>query len=301
MTVVDSNEVHERTPEHAQLSQLPVDKRFRAGYHRIVDHKGWPLANLIILFDRYQRRPARAELHVDVEAPESAEDYAIREAQQILNAEYSTEETGAGKLELRLLRVEQQREPLHLDIPVVESSDRQSLWSPTLLLAVAAIGMIVVGLVWGIMTLLQRETPAETDAATLGSEEQTAQKQASEDEREEAPLSQQLSAVAGGVDPNLPQTNGLPTSQRADPSLTVGQRVQVVSGAALTLRTQPGATAGEAVGYMQDGQQATIVGGPYWAQGISDTVVWWFLRLDGGEEYWAPANDSQFKLLEAVP
>ena len=68
-----------------------------------------------------------------------------------------------------------------------------------------------------------------------------------------------------------------------------------------SLRTLAGATAGEVVGYLEPPMQVTIINGPIWLQGNSDTIVWWFVRTDGGVEAWTPANTSEFTLLEPVP
>ena len=46
--------------------------------------------------------------------------------------------------------------------------------------------------------------------------------------------------------------------------------------------------------------QAIIVGGPVWAPGDSDTIVWWLVQLPDGTEAWAPANTSKLRLLEPV-
>jgi hypothetical protein len=52
---------------------------------------------------------------------------------------------------------------------------------------------------------------------------------------------------------------------------------------------------------MQGGEQATIINGPIWLEGNSDTIVWWYIRLDNGVEAWVAANTSELTLLEPVP
>jgi fumarylacetoacetate (FAA) hydrolase len=69
----------------------------------------------------------------------------------------------------------------------------------------------------------------------------------------------------------------------------------------LTLRTEAGAAAGEPTGFMQNQQEAILIGGPIWMPGDTDTIVWWYVRLDNGQEAWAPANTSRLTLLEPVP
>ena len=287
------------------MSKTHTDKRFQAKYHPIADKDGWPIANFIILMDRIHNGPTRAELHIDVEAPEHTEEQALRKAQEILAKQYATTVPGDGKLEVRLMRVEQVHDTMHLDIPVIEEAATQPLWSGSLLLAAAALLMIVIGLGWGLMTLIGRTSSSEagtqlTVPIVAADGSQTGANQTGAD-LQVASANDGQSIISGGIDPNLPQTNGLPVSKNANNDLNIGQKVRVVPGSALTLRTQPGAADGDPVGYMQDAQQATIVGGPYWVQGNSDTIVWWFVRLDDGREAWAPANDSLFKLLEPVP
>ena len=125
------------------MSKTHTDKRFQAKYHPIADKDGWPIANFIILMDRIHNGPTRAELHIDVEAPEHTEEQALRKAQEILAKQYATTVPGDGKLEVRLMRVEQVHDTMHLDIPVIEEAATQPLWSGSLLLAAAALWSLV--------------------------------------------------------------------------------------------------------------------------------------------------------------
>jgi hypothetical protein len=95
-----------------------------------------------------------------------------------------------------------------------------------------------------------------------------------------------------------PQTNNLPESSHADKGLKIGQRVRVPNGLALTLRSAPGADAGSPMGFLKNTEEATIVNGPVWTAGDSDTIVWWLVSLDNGIKAWAPANTSNLTLLE---
>ncbi|MEM7129956.1 MAG: hypothetical protein AAF702_26740 [Chloroflexota bacterium] len=288
------------------MSKTHTDKQYLARYHPIVDNDGWPVANLIILIDRIHKGPSRAELHIDVEAPDYAEEVALREAQGILARQYKTTVAGEGKLELRLMRVEQYRDTTHLDITIVEKDDSHPLWSYTLLMAVVALAMIGIGLGWGLVTLFgsipdqEGRVPLSVPAVQAETGQLSDSNPQSIDSNGIANGAEQTIS-SGGVDPSLPQTNDLPPSKNAHNGLVLGQRVRVLPGTALTLRTEPGADSGEGVGYMQDEEQATIVGGPYWVQGDSDTIVWWFVELDDGKAFWAPANDSNLRLLEPMP
>jgi hypothetical protein len=78
-------------------------------------------------------------------------------------------------------------------------------------------------------------------------------------------------------------------------------RIAIVPGLQLALRSEPGADAGEVVGSMSDGEEATIIGGPRMTQGDSDTIVWWLVQLDDGAQAWAAANTSQQTLLVPAP
>lgn len=276
------------------MSKIYSDKTYPAAYHLITDVDKMPIARLLILFDKF-KRPGRAELHIDADATQRDEEIALEQAKSIINTKYSTDNPAQKRLEVRILHAEQRQANQHFPIPARESGlsypwlgDSQSRQG--LILAAAALLMIVIGAAWGLSALLSRTTnnpsPSSNDVV------------ASSDVASES-LPTVPPAIL--VDPSLPQTNGLPASQNANASLALGQRVKVTSGAALTLRTQPGASAGETVGYMQNEEQATIVGGPFWVEGNSDTIVWWYVETSSGIRAWAPANDSNFTLLEPAP
>jgi len=89
----------------------------------------------------------------------------------------------------------------------------------------------------------------------------------------------------------------LPASRNARNDLGIGVRVQVVPGLRLALRSEPGADRGIVVGEMSDGVVATIVGGPEYSAGDSDTIVWWYVTLPNTTQAWAAANTSQQTLL----
>jgi hypothetical protein len=77
--------------------------------------------------------------------------------------------------------------------------------------------------------------------------------------------------------------------------------VRIRAGLQVALRTEAGANAGEVLGAMQGGDEATIINGPIWLEGNSDTIVWWFVRLDDGTEAWVSANTSELTVLEPAP
>lgn len=89
-------------------------------------------------------------------------------------------------------------------------------------------------------------------------------------------------------------------SKNADPKIAIGNRVRLRNGLTLKLRSKPGADAGREVGVMGGGEQAVVLGGPEMIAGNGDTIVWWYLRTDGGVEGWAPANSESEPLLRAM-
>ena len=101
------------------------------------------------------------------------------------------------------------------------------------------------------------------------------------------------------------QTNNLPPSENADPSLQIGDRARMSPGLRAFLLPEltdefienPEANN---LGVLTDDQVVTLVGGPVWREGESDTVVWWLVELEDGEQAWVVANTSQFTLLRPV-
>jgi hypothetical protein len=89
----------------------------------------------------------------------------------------------------------------------------------------------------------------------------------------------------------------LPVSRNARSDLGIGVRVQVVPGLRVALRSQPSAEVGVTVGEMTDGDVATILAGPEYTQGDTDTIVWWYVNLPNGTEAWVAANTSTQTLL----
>lgn len=295
-------------------------KTFRAAYHPIVDEHEWPIANLLLILSP-EGYPNRAELHLNPDAPtlgatdeDTLVDFALAKAETIIKRSYQSNNPDIDKLEVRVLNIEQRSPPTHFDIDYRGDTEPRSAAGAWYLPALIAAAMILVGAIWGISTLLNRtgagsETTVPSGSETSAEIEDSAppvlpsvvdtSEQAAVNQQDASP--QNIAAATVPVQAAAPQTNGLPPSQNANNNLNVGQRVRVIPGSALTLRTQPGAEAGEAIGFMQNAEGATIVGGPHWVQGLSDTIVWWYVQLDDGRQAWAPANDSQFTLLEPAP
>lgn len=96
------------------------------------------------------------------------------------------------------------------------------------------------------------------------------------------------------------QTNNLPASRNANPNIGVNQTVRIRDQLRSFVRSQPGSDQGEAVGFLQDGETALVIGGPQLLPGDSDTIVWWYVQLNDGTRGWTPANTSTLALLEPV-
>ncbi len=273
-----------------------------ADYYNLTDAQGWPIAGLLVLLDRKQRA-VRAELHLYSDTAGQLEEMAVRQAMNLMADRYHTAAppgTRDARLDLRVMRTYQERDTVQVGLlPAPAGSQGQG--KPYLLWGVVAAGilLLVMALLWLGSTLFGAKDVALP--ATLPTQTPVVQVQDAAAQPAPADAANSQSAAQPSTNtPIPPQTNGLPSSVNAL-DLRLGQRVRIRPGLTLTLRSQPGAEAGEGVGFMQDGQPATLVGGPVWMPGLSDTIVWWYVRLDNGQEAWASANTSEFTLLEPVP
>lgn len=247
-----------------------------AEYFNVSNAEGAPIASLIVLLDR-KRLPVRAELHLSSTISNEAGAAAVRQAQHILEDHYAGPETLSMQVWQSFLRSDTLEVPLP---PAHEEATgagpRRSFWP--VVAAVAAL-LIVVVLTWAFFfrsgTTTAEPTPAPADAS-------------------------QSTGAQSPADTSMSPSFDLPPSRNADPNLSIGRRVRIKPGLRLTLRSEAGAEAGEAVGFMENGQEAVIVAGPTLLQGNNDTIVWWFVRLDNGLEAWAAANTSELTLLEPV-
>jgi len=295
----------QRMPIHSDFQSIDAD------YYNLTDAQGWPIAGLLVLLDRKQR-PVRTELHLHTDTVGQAEEMAVRQAMNMLEQRYPSNAqpgTRDARLDLRILRAYQERDTIQVGLLPGPVADRRSR-PPYLIWGAVGIGAIL--LVWALIWLVGalfggEEMPQVTDqpAPTAMVQSQSAAQPAtnanSANSTSATTSDSTVPNPAAPVEtPFPPQTNGLASSRNAVP-FTLGQRVRIAPGLTLTLRSQPGADAGEQIGFMQDGQAATLIGGPVWMPGLSDTIVWWYARLDTGQEAWIPANTSELTLLEAAP
>jgi len=264
-----------RSSAHSELQAI------QGNYFNITDSGGAPLAGLMVLLDR-KERPVRAELHLHESTTGALYDQAVRQAQLLLTDRYF----GPGQMPLIVMyaRLAQDRIPVPLQPPPPETG--LPAWLRPAALALIAL-IVFGGLGWYLNDLFSGT--ANTSQTALVADQTSAV--------ESAPAQ----PVAEQPQGRIFEMNGLPTSTNAHP-LDIGQRVQLREGIqGITLRTLAGATAGEVIGYLEPPTQATLINGPIWLQGNSDTIVWWFVRTDNGVEAWTPANTSEFTLLEPVP
>lgn len=256
-----------------------------ADYYDITDHDGWPVASLLVLIDR-ARSPVRAEVHLYEDLPEELREWALRKGRSIIEQQYFSNDP----VPLRVMQSYPWRDTLNVRAAGALTPATETQWFQRWQIA-AAIGAVVllVALVWALVSALRG--PGE-EAETPGSEVSLAQS--------EQPEAQAVDSEGAAPASTLPAIGSdLPPSRHANPNILVGSRVRVRPGAALNLTAEPGPEE-EIVGTMANQQEATVMAGPAMTQGISDTIVWWHVRLDSGVEAWAPANTSDGPVLELV-
>ncbi len=284
------------SPRARDLVQLTL-----ADYYSVSDNEGKPIASLVVLVDS-TKRPVRAELHLNGTATDETGRLAVRQSQHIIEERY----TGPEELPLQVWQSFLRSDPLHIPLgpvdsalaPIVDEDSEGSGLGYAFLLKVVSIGvaaLVLLALLAGIVNQMRGDNEPTVAASPLSGGIEAVTDPIGDvviPETALPPIDQPLPAVVDAID--------LPTSKWADPDITIGRRVRIRDGRKLTLRTEPGASAGEVVGYMQEAMEATVIGGPTQLQGISDTIVWWEVQLDDQGTAWAAANDSNGTLLELV-
>jgi hypothetical protein len=283
----------------ATQHHIPIN----AHYYDITDIESWPVAGLLVLLDG-QSQPVRAELHLYDDLEPHVQEAAIRQARLVLQERY----VGGVPVPVRILDTLPVREEMLVRLPPLGArplghSLPRSLvmpklpgrWRPQWIMGAGAVALII--LIWVMLALLGRGE-AKDDLAAITNTPESASKP-SWQVVEAAPTTITLEAATTENVAASALLNGadLPVSRNARGDLGIGVRVQVVPGLRLALRSEPGADRGMVVGDMSEGEIATIVGGPEFTQGDSDTIVWWFVTLANSTQAWAPANTSQQTLL----
>ncbi len=253
---------------HADLQGI------RADYYNLTDLQGAPLAGLLVLMDR-RGRPVRAEVHMHISAADTLYEIAVRQARRLITDRYNSDRP----IRLYPLRVQLDNDPLSVQpqgsgrnmAPVSGSSNSLFLLFGLLLVLTAIFGG------WFLNEWLSGDLASGGAPFFAGDD----------------------SSSAGALDRPIVETNGLSPSRNAIP-MEVGDRIQLLPAYKIALRSQAGARAGVEVAQLQDADRMTILNGPIWLQGNSDTIVWWFVRIDDGPEGWVPANTSELTLLEPI-
>ena len=268
-----------------------------ATYYNLTDTGGRPIAGLMVLLDRLHR-PVSAELHVYDDVNELARDNALRQSQVLLQERYYSRQA----VPLRLLEVRQERRSMEVTLPTTpvggSGTDKPKNGLPWQRIAAVAGGvLLVLALLWGLTRLWGGRSGTEdvgTDASIALTADGTA-------DAAPADTATGAGAESAAVDETFIDPGAdLPTSVNARSDLAVGTRIQIRPGLQAYLLPSPDTGAEESVGFIQDGQVATILRGPVQRRGESDTIVWWYVITETGDEGWAPANTSKLTLLEPV-
>ncbi len=256
---------------HADLQGI------RADYYNLTDLQGAPLAGLLVLMDR-RGRPVRAEIHMNNTSADALYEIAVRQSLRLIEDRYKSDRP----VRLYPLRMQLESDPLSVQprgrAATAGLAPAPATGNPLLLLGAMlfAISALFGGWFlneWLSGDLTQSGSPS---AFSVGS-----------------------SSGAAGTDVVIFETNGLPPSRNAIP-MNVGDRVRLLPEYKISLRSEAGAQAGAIVTDLQNADHMTILNGPIWLEGNSDTIVWWYVRLDNGAQGWVPANTSELTLLEPL-
>jgi len=288
---VESVEYDGFAPEYEEMVEavrnpgtLSVIRRFRphadlqgirADYYNLTDLQGQPLAGLLVLMDR-RGRPVRAEIHMNNNTADALYEIALRQSLRLIEDRYRSERP----IRLYPLRMQLNSDPLSVQprgsaqsaaIAPAPASSNPLLLVGAVLLAISALFSGWFLNEWLTGELTQSSSPATLSAGS--------------------------SSSAAGQNVLIVETNGLPPSRNAIP-MNVGDRIRLLPEYKISLRTEAGAQAGVIVTHLQDADPMTILNGPIWLEGNTDTIVWWYVRVDSGAEGWVPANTSELTLLE---
>ncbi len=256
---------------HADLQGI------RADYYNLTDLQGQPLAGLLVLMDR-RGRPVRGEIHMNNNTADALYEIALRQSLRLIEDRYKSDRP----VRLYPLRMQLNSDPLSVQprgsAPAPGIAPPPASSNPLLL--VGAVLLVISALFSGWFM----------NEWLTGDLTQTAS---------QTTLSAGSSSAAAGQNVLIVETNGLPPSRNAIP-MNVGDRIRLLPEYKISLRTEAGAQAGAIVTHLQDADPMTILNGPIWLEGNTDTIVWWYVRVDSGAEGWVPANTSELTLLEPL-
>jgi len=254
---------------HADLQGI------RADYYNLTDLQGQPLAGLLVLMDR-RGRAVRAEIHMNNNTADALYEIALRQSLRLIEDRYKSDRP----VRLYPLRMQLNSDPLSVQprgsAPTAGIAPAPASGNPLLLVGALFLAISALFSGWFLNEWLSGDLTRSGTPASI---------------------SAGASSGAAGPDVLIVETNGLPPSRNAIP-MNVGDRIRLLPEYKISLRSEAGAQAGVIVTHLQDADPMTILNGPIWLEGNSDTIVWWYVRVDSGAEGWVPANTSELTLLE---
>ena len=256
---------------HADLQGI------RADYYNLTDLQGQPLAGLLVLMDR-RGRAVRAEIHMNNNIADSLYEIALRQSLRLIEDRYKSDRP----VRLYPLRMQLNSDPLSVQprgaAPGPGIAPAPASGSPLLLVGAFLLLISALFSGWFLNDWLSGDLAQSN-----------------------APAGIALGSASGNANTFvlIAETNGLPPSRNAIP-MNVGDRIRLLPEYKISLRSEAGAQAGDIVSNLQDANHMTILNGPVWLEGNTDTIVWWYVRVDNGAEGWVPANTSELTLLEPL-
>ncbi|MFO7631784.1 MAG: SH3 domain-containing protein [Caldilinea sp.] len=290
---VESTEDERRQPL-VDVVRFPSD----AHYYEIFDSAGKRRAALTVILSA-QMRVMHAELwyYERYRALEPTQAEIFNRAKEIVESNYLGSGFGS---ELRIIDGtplgEEEVKHSNPD-PIYQPPRRFRFWQ----IAAGYSALLLILLLFGLLnkTILQPSSRGAATDSIASAPATPISAPLSEGSTEAAAL---LTTAAAEIDALAlqPNTNGLPPSKNANDRLEVGMTVRIFPGYRSFVRSEPGSDLGESVGFMENGVVATILGGPVWMPGNTDTIVWWYVETESGARGWTPANTSELTLLEPV-
>lgn len=259
-----------------------------ASCHNFLDENGQREARLIVLLDS-QGRAIEAELYYDGHLPEFTQNKVQRLAKKLLTTTYAS---SGPNIPLYTHALGPQLDRDDIANPYAVDDGHGSINVIYVATSVVVL-FFIVGILFAMLNVVFRNrqeavAPTSTPPALMSS--------ANENTGVDG------SMTAAAIEPAALQiqTNNLPPSKNANPNIGVNKTIRIQPQLKSFVRSQPGSDQGEAVGFLQDGDTAVVLGGPVMLQGDSDTIVWWYVELGDGTRGWTPANTSSLSLLEPV-
>ena len=281
----------------SQIGGIRAHTNFQAidaTFFNLTDTEGRATAGLMVLLDR-MHRPVRAELHFYEEIDGFMRDNTVRQAQLLLQDRYYSREP----VVLRIMYVFQDRNTYDVTLPqpgattLGPQEKKKPQWT-RIAAIVAAIALLTV-LAWGISRMIGGDSDTQIAAQPTPAVEDESANAVDAEGAAVVGADTENAQIAAEATPIL--SENLPESLNARNDLSVGMRAAILPGLQSYIRSEPDAAIGENIGTFQDGDAGLIVDGPILRQGASDTIVWWYIVSDNGDEGWVPANTSQFTLL----